>query len=146
PLLAHPEREQRLAHSVVQLVRAGVAQVLALEVDVRAAELLAQPGRGVERRRAADEGAAVARQLELELRVGLRLVPHVLELPESAHQRLGHVLPAEGAEPPVDRVREGVARGHPSTSACLTARMKARTFSGSLTRTRASTPLETSTP
>ena len=39
--LAHAPREQRLADAVVDLVRAGVVQVLALQVDLRAAELLA---------------------------------------------------------------------------------------------------------
>jgi hypothetical protein len=36
--LAHAPREQRLSEGVVDLVRAGVVQVLALEVDLRAAE------------------------------------------------------------------------------------------------------------
>ena len=34
--LAHPEREQRLADRVVDLVRAGVVQILALEQHARA--------------------------------------------------------------------------------------------------------------
>ncbi len=37
-LLAHAPREQRLAERVVDLVRAGVEQVFALEVDLGAAE------------------------------------------------------------------------------------------------------------
>ena len=39
--LAHEAREQRLAEHVVDLVRAGVREVLALQVDARAAEGLA---------------------------------------------------------------------------------------------------------
>jgi hypothetical protein len=47
-------REQRLADAVVDLVRAGVVQILALEPDLRAAEL-ARPALGVvDRRRTAD--------------------------------------------------------------------------------------------
>ena len=42
-LLAHPQREQGLAERVVDLVGAGVVQVLALEPDLGAAALLAQP-------------------------------------------------------------------------------------------------------
>jgi len=38
-LLAHARRQQRLADRVVELVRAGVTQVFALEVDVRAAKV-----------------------------------------------------------------------------------------------------------
>ncbi len=40
--LAHAPGEQRLADGVVDLVRAGVVQVFALQVDLRAAELLGQ--------------------------------------------------------------------------------------------------------
>ena len=39
-LFAHPLRQQRLTERVVDLVRAGVRQILALEVNLRAAELL----------------------------------------------------------------------------------------------------------
>ena len=42
PLLAHPAGQQRLADGVVDLVRAGVVQVLALEQDLRATHLAAQ--------------------------------------------------------------------------------------------------------
>ncbi len=52
--LAHPLGEQRLADGVVDLVRAGVGQVLALE-EHAAADVVRQPLRLVERRRAADE-------------------------------------------------------------------------------------------
>ena len=44
-LLAHAPREQDLADAVVDLVRAGVAEVLALEVDPAAAELRASSAR-----------------------------------------------------------------------------------------------------
>ena len=56
-------REQRLADAVVDLVRAGVIQVLALQPDLRAAEL-ARPALGViDGRRPAD----VVLELALEL-------------------------------------------------------------------------------
>ncbi len=41
-LLAHALGEQDLAEAVVDLVRAGVVEVLALEIDLRAAEMLRQ--------------------------------------------------------------------------------------------------------
>jgi hypothetical protein len=44
--LAHPPREQGLTDGVVDLVRAGVIEILALEKDLRAAELAA-PALGV---------------------------------------------------------------------------------------------------
>ena len=42
-LLAHAPRQQPLAQRVVDLVRAGVQQVFALEINLRAAQLLRQP-------------------------------------------------------------------------------------------------------
>ena len=60
PALAHADGEQRLAERVVDLVRAGMREVLALEEDARAAERVRQPPRFVERRRPAD---VVAQQL-----------------------------------------------------------------------------------
>ena len=106
---------------------------------MRAAEMVAEPRRGVERRRSADEGVAVARELELELGVGLGLVPGVLQLLERAHQRLRHILAAERPEAAAHRVAHAV-------SARRTARMNAAIFCGDFTRTALSTPLETSTP
>ena len=51
--LLETSREQRLADRVVDLVRAGVQQVLALQIDLRAAEALGEPAREVEPRRPA---------------------------------------------------------------------------------------------
>ncbi len=59
PPLAEPLGEQRLADGVVDLVRAGVGQVLALEPDARARRPRRQALGQVERRRPAD---VVARQ------------------------------------------------------------------------------------
>src|SRR5438270_203807 len=46
PRLAHPPGQQHLAQHVVDLVRPGVGEILALEQH-RAAGLLAEPGRAV---------------------------------------------------------------------------------------------------
>src|SRR5262249_11246888 len=54
PLLAHADGEQRLAERVVDLVRAGVREILALQEDARAAGGRGQALRLVERRRAPD--------------------------------------------------------------------------------------------
>ena len=56
PLLAHPLGEQGLPERVVDLVGAGVGEVLALQVDPRADPLGEALGQ-VERRRPADEVA-----------------------------------------------------------------------------------------
>ena len=92
PPLAEARREEDLPERVVDLVRARVVQVFALEDDSAA-------GRGealglVERRRAADVALAEPFELLAKRGVGERLVPAVLELVERRDQRLGDVAPA----------------------------------------------------
>ena len=90
-LLAEPPGEHRLAERVVQLVRAGVEQVLALEVEALAGrEAVGER----ERRRAARVRREQVVQLRVEGVVGERGAPAGLELVERGDQRLGHVAPA----------------------------------------------------
>jgi hypothetical protein len=91
PLLPEPHREERLPHRVVDLVRAGVVQVLALEQDPAA---LAQALGGVERRGAADVRRLERVELGAEARVVLDRVPARDELVERRDERLGDVAPA----------------------------------------------------
>mmetsp|Transcript_77059 Transcript_77059/g.186176 ORF Transcript_77059/g.186176 Transcript_77059/m.186176 type:complete len:322 (+) Transcript_77059:1068-2033(+) len=98
PLLAEALGEQALADGVVDLVRAREGELLALEPDLRAAHLLGQPLRVVERRRAADVLLAHLRHLRLEGGVGLGLGVGDLELAVRLDERLGHVPPAELAK------------------------------------------------
>src|SRR4029077_16032611 len=123
-----------------QLVRAGVTQVLALEVDVRAAEVRTKARGRIKGGRGPGERPGMPRGLRLERGVGLGLMPHVFEPLERAHKGLGDVLPAVSPETTVLRV------AHLSTSARRTACTNARTLAGSFTRTADSTPLDTSTP
>ena len=85
PRLAHAPREQRLADRVVDLVRAGVAEVLALQVDPRAAERARQTLREVERRRPADVVAQALAQLAPEARVA----PRAPDTPRSSSSSAG---------------------------------------------------------
>ena len=61
PRLAHAPGQQDLAHAVVDLVRAGVVQLLALQIDLRAAEVLGEPLGEIERARPADIGGSDSR-------------------------------------------------------------------------------------
>ena len=93
--LAHALGEQDLAEHVVHLVRAGVAQVLALEPD-RVADLARQVlarGRAASAGRRSPRAAACARASNAGSRA--RVVEGALELVERGHQRLGDVAPAE---------------------------------------------------
>jgi hypothetical protein len=112
--LAEAPRDERLADGVVDLVSAGVAEVLALQVDGLS---LGEPLGAVERRRAADVVALQALKLEGEARVVPDLAPAALELVEGRDEGLGHVAAAVRAEV------AGAHRGH------LAASTKARTRS-----------------
>ena len=68
-LLAHAQREQRLAERVVDLVGAGVIEVFALEIDLRPAAFVAQPLGVIQRRRPADVVGQQIVQLGLKRRI-----------------------------------------------------------------------------
>ncbi len=70
-LLAHAPRQHDLAEHVVHLVRAGVVELLALEVDLGAAEMLGEALGEIERRGPADIVLEIAVHLGLEGRIGL---------------------------------------------------------------------------
>ena len=112
--LAHAPREQRLAERVVELVRAGVVEVLALEVD-RPPEALGEPPRAVQRRGPPAEVAQQPVELGAVGGVRARREPRLLQLGERRHQRLGHVLPAVGAEAVLDAWRSSRPALMPTT-------------------------------
>jgi hypothetical protein len=87
-VLAEPPGEHRLAERVVELVRSGVEEVLALEVEPHPRS---EPLRPRERCRPAGEGSAELVQLGGEARVCLRRPPAGLELVERRDERLGDI-------------------------------------------------------
>src|SRR5439155_26196862 len=91
PPLAEAPREHRLAECVVELVRAGVEEVLALEVD-------ALPGREALGERERSRPSRVGREQVMELGaegvVGECVAPAALQLVEHRDQRLGDVAAA----------------------------------------------------
>ena len=118
PLLAHPPREQHLAEAVIDLVGAGMVQLVALEIDFRPAEMLGQALGEIERRRAAHIVGPQVLHLGREGGVLLGLAILGLQLQHEGHQRLGDIASAELAEPAI-RVRPfvpGIAQIHHSSS------------------------------
>ena len=79
-------------------MRAGVEQVFALEIDLRAAEFAREALGEVKRRGPAAELAQVIFELALELGVLLRAEIFLLQFLQRVHQRLRHVTPAVRAE------------------------------------------------
>ena len=96
--LAHAPGQQDLAHAVVGLVAAGVVQLVALEIDLGAAELLGQPFGEPQRAGTADVMLQVVLQVGVEGRVGLGRVVGALDLQDQRHQRFRDEPAAEFAE------------------------------------------------
>jgi len=59
PPLSHALREERLADGAIDLVRAGVREVLALEEDARQADCGGKPWRVGQRRRSTDQSRRI---------------------------------------------------------------------------------------
>ena len=101
--LAHALGEQRLPERVVDLVRAGVGEVLALQPDLAAR----RAPRAAPRGRAASGGrrsrAAARRARATNAGSARAAEPLALELVQRRDQRLGHVAAAVGAEAPLER-------------------------------------------
>ena len=93
--LAHLLRKESLTEYVVYLVRTGVVQILALEVDLRAAEILCHLLSVVEQGRSAGVLAQQGVQLVVELLVVLVEFVSVLKLVYFIHERFGDILSAE---------------------------------------------------
>ena len=153
PPLAHALGQQRLAERVVELVRAGVVEVLALQIHRPARRARRAGARGT-----AASGARRSRAAARPARRGssgryARRLPRLLELRERRHQRLGHELAAVGPEAMLERGARPCWRSRRLTDrrrlgcacACATAAKNARSRSGSLCPGAASVPLAVST-
>ena len=141
--LPHFAGKQRLADRVVDLVRAGVGEVLALQVDP-APDPLGEPVGAIERRRPTDVVAKQGVELPPELRVVAGGRPCGGQLVQRSDQNLGDVAAAVGAEALLDRRRaHATTRG--STDPRWALSKNPAISAWSLTPGSASTPLATST-
>ncbi len=98
PRLAHAFGEQGLTDGVVDLVSTGVVEILALQVNLGAAQLLGQTSSVVERGRSADEVLEIAPKLRQKPGVLAGLAVELLQLIESVHEGLGNKATAVLAE------------------------------------------------
>ena len=92
--LAHLFRQQCLTEHVVDLMGAGVVQILAFEVDLRTAEVVCHMLRKVQARRTSCVVVQQLGQLCVEFRIVLIVVIGFFQLDDSVHQRFRHVLTA----------------------------------------------------
>ena len=106
--LAHAARQKDLAEAIVDLVRAGVIELVALEIDLCAAappgssrhfsKMLRQALGVIERARPSGVVRVEMRELGLVGRVALRRLVGRLEVEDERHQRLGDEASAVQAE------------------------------------------------
>ena len=111
-LLAHAPGQQDLADAVVDLVRAGVVQLLALQIDLRAAEVLGQALGVVQRTGTADVVALEVGEFFEERRIGLGLLVLGGQVVDQRHQGFGDELAAERAEQAALVRAVGIGLGH----------------------------------
>src|ERR1051326_5409940 len=156
--LAHAPCQEDLAEHVVDLVRAGVVELVALEVDFGAAEMAGQPLGEVKRARSPNIVVEVIGQLGVEIRVAFRLVVGALDGQDQRHQGFGDIAPAIKAEmaPRIRARSKGVAAigvrclhlflaSRQDTQRLRATARNSRIFAGSFSPGRRSTPDETST-
>jgi hypothetical protein len=125
-LFAHAFGQQRLAERVVDLVRAGVQQVFALEINFCPAQFFTKALSEVERRGTAGKVVQQVGKLGLKGRIGLRFGIGVLQLKQSGHQRLRHIAAAVDAEPPGTRLRRSRWKNDRCHGALLHLRLRAK--------------------
>ena len=123
---AHPAREQDLTQAIVDLVRAGVIEFFALEIDFRphafwrrGAQRLGQALGVIERAGAADIMLEEIVELGLERRIGLGRAIFALQFQDEGHQGFGDIAPAEVAEMArrIGLLAEGIGKGHKRSAA-----------------------------
>ena len=91
PRLAHAAGEQDLADAVIDLVRAGMVQLVALEIDLGPAEMLGQPFREIERAGPSHIVGHVAAHLGMEGRIVLGVLIGLTKVKHEGHEGLGHI-------------------------------------------------------
>ena len=96
--LAHAFGEQGLAYGVVDLVGAGVEEILAFEIDFRSAQFAGQALGVVERGGSAAELAEVVGEFALKLGVVLGAEIFVFDFLQRMHQCFGHKASPIGSE------------------------------------------------
>ena len=98
PGLAHAARQQYLPQTIVDLVRAGVIELIAFEIDLGAAKVFCQPFGKIQWTRTTGIMGVEIGKFRLIGRVGFGKVPGVLQFKDQGHQGFCYKSTAEYAE------------------------------------------------
>ena len=96
-LFAHAPRKQRLSDGIVDLVRSGMVQILAFEIDSRPAAEFSKTLCEIKRRFAPDVILQQLFEFRLKHRIVFRFFVFPLQLMQSFHQGLRYILSAVNA-------------------------------------------------
>ena len=99
--LSHFFCKKRLSQHVVDLVRAGMVQILPFEIDFRAAKILRHFFRKIEPRRPSRIFVKKCCEFPVKFRIVFISVIGFFQLDHRIHQRLRNVLPSVDAEPSI---------------------------------------------
>src|SRR6185312_12155823 len=149
--LAHALGQQNLAQAIVDLVRAGVIEVFALEINLRSPEMLGEARGEIKRTFAAHIMGEQPVQFLMEGRVLLRRLIGLFQVEQERHQGLGDKAAAEGAEmtlrvrPAAQGVGQGTSKRVHAPTFALAAATNSAMRASLLTPGALSTPEETST-
>src|ERR1700733_493525 len=145
-LFLHAHSKQALPDAVIDFVRAGVKQILAFQINLRAAEMLRQSRGELQRRRPPGEIVEQVVKFSAERFIAARLQISPLQLFERRHECLRDVPSAERAKAPAIIRNRNWSCTHarcslPLLTASISAYSRCRSFFPGL----ASTPLQIST-
>ena len=98
PRLSHPLCQQDLTHHVIELVRACVTEIFALQIDPGSSEHVSEPLGKIERGGAPDVLALIVLELANELVVVFVLIIGLGQLVQRRNENLGHIPPSEDSE------------------------------------------------
>src|SRR5207248_669555 len=124
---AHASCQKNLADGIVDFVRAGVEQIFALEINLRAAEFFRESFRQIKWRGPPAEFAEVIFQLALKLRIVLSAEVLLLELLQGMHQRFRNVTAAIWTKMAFRIRNTGVSNGTHNSTQCQESLIKRQT-------------------
>ena len=106
---AHAAGQQSLTQHIVDFVRAGMVQLIALEIEFCPAKMLRQPFSKIERRWSANKMFLIIGHLSSEAGIRLCRLPGRLYLKDKRHQCFRNKAPAMNAKPALF-IRPGAIR------------------------------------
>ena len=95
---AHAHGQQNLTHHIIDFMRAGMVELIPLQIDLGATQMLGEPLGKIKRAGATDIMGQIAAHLFLKRRIDLGLVIGLFQRQDERHQGFRHKAPAENTK------------------------------------------------